>query len=119
MIKDKNTKKSHHKLPALNNEAHPDVPSHVHASAKEIDNRPSLLKKVVMKLKSLYASIMNKNDPMSSWNSIIKKRDKTTEKDHFEKISHKGTNIYYEKGFSVYNGHENIYLGSNIYLAVS
>jgi len=33
-----------------------------------------------------------------------------------EKIIHKGDNIYYEKGFSVFNGHQNIFLGSNIYL---
>ena len=33
-----------------------------------------------------------------------------------EQITHKGNNIYYEEGFSVFNGHQNIFLGSNIYL---
>lgn len=34
----------------------------------------------------------------------------------FEKITNKGINIHYENAFSVFNGHENIFLGSNIYL---
>ncbi|MBU3014237.1 acyltransferase [Poseidonibacter lekithochrous] len=34
----------------------------------------------------------------------------------FELISNKGQNIYFEKEFRVFTGHENIYLGSNIYL---
>lgn len=33
-----------------------------------------------------------------------------------EQITHKGTDVYYEEGFSVFNGHHNIFLGSNIYL---
>jgi len=33
-----------------------------------------------------------------------------------EKIINKGSNIYYENGFSIFNGHQNIFLGSNIYL---
>ena len=33
-----------------------------------------------------------------------------------ELIINKGTNIYYEENFKVFNGHHNIYLGSNIYL---
>jgi acetyltransferase-like isoleucine patch superfamily enzyme len=33
-----------------------------------------------------------------------------------EKISHKGEEIYYEKNFSIFNGHKNIFLGSHIYL---
>ncbi|NPA50756.1 MAG: acyltransferase [Epsilonproteobacteria bacterium] len=36
-----------------------------------------------------------------------------------EKIIHKGSNIFYEDNFSVFNGHENIFLGSNIYLVDS
>lgn len=34
----------------------------------------------------------------------------------FELILHKGKNIKYEKDFRVFNGHKNIFLGSNIYL---
>ena len=34
----------------------------------------------------------------------------------FEKIINKGTNIYYEPNFRVFTGHQNIFLGSNIYL---
>lgn len=34
----------------------------------------------------------------------------------FEKIIHKGTNIHYEEKFRVFTGHQNIFLGSNIYL---
>lgn len=31
-------------------------------------------------------------------------------------IVHKGIDIFYEDGFKVFSGHENIFLGSNIYL---
>ncbi len=34
----------------------------------------------------------------------------------FELIIHKGSNINYEKDFRVFTGHQNIFLGSNIYL---
>ena len=34
----------------------------------------------------------------------------------FEKIVHRGENIHFEKYFSIFNGHENIFLGSNIFL---
>jgi len=34
----------------------------------------------------------------------------------FEQIIHKGTNINYEDSFRVFTGHQNIFLGSNIYL---
>lgn len=34
----------------------------------------------------------------------------------FELILHKGSNINYEKNFKVFTGHQNIFLGSNIYL---
>jgi len=34
----------------------------------------------------------------------------------FELIKNKGTNINYEEGFRVFNGHNNIYLGSNLFL---
>ena len=34
----------------------------------------------------------------------------------FELIVNKGENIYFEKDFRVFTGHQNIYLGSNIYL---
>jgi acetyltransferase-like isoleucine patch superfamily enzyme len=33
-----------------------------------------------------------------------------------QKIKNKGYPIYYEEGFKVFNGHQNIYLGNNIYL---
>jgi len=33
-----------------------------------------------------------------------------------ELIINKGNNIHYENGFCVFNGHKNIFLGSNIYL---
>lgn len=36
-----------------------------------------------------------------------------------EKIKNKGKDIYYEDGFSVFYGHNNIFLGSNIYLVDS
>lgn len=38
-----------------------------------------------------------------------------TNKD-IQKIINKGSEIYFEDGFSVFNGHKNISLGSNIYL---
>jgi len=34
----------------------------------------------------------------------------------FELITHKGENIHYGENFKVFTGHNNIYLGSNIYL---
>jgi len=34
----------------------------------------------------------------------------------FKSIRNKGTNVNYEEEFSVFNGHHNIYLGSNIFL---
>ena len=33
-----------------------------------------------------------------------------------EKIIHKGEDIFYEDGFKVFYGHQNIFLGNNIYL---
>jgi len=48
--------------------------------------------------------------------SIINKRNKISEAEHLKKIENKGINIFFEKGFLVYNGHENIFLGSNIHL---
>lgn len=47
---------------------------------------------------------------------IIMKRDAMTEKKHFSLITHKGKNVYYEKGFRVFSGHHNIFLGSHISL---
>jgi len=35
---------------------------------------------------------------------------------HLKKIKNKGVNIHCEDGFSVFNGHDNIFLGSNIFL---
>lgn len=35
---------------------------------------------------------------------------------HFNMIDKKGINVFYEKEFSVYNGHNNISIGSNVYL---
>ncbi len=46
----------------------------------------------------------------------IKKRNKITEEQHFNRITNKGTDIFYDKGFAVFNGHNNIFLGSNINL---
>ncbi len=71
------------------------------------------LKKIMIKLQLLYSNRKNNSNIMKS---IIKKRNNTTEEEHLDKIVNKGTNIYVEKGFSVYNGHHNIQLGSNIFL---
>jgi acetyltransferase-like isoleucine patch superfamily enzyme len=37
-------------------------------------------------------------------------------KDYFDQILHKGDNVQFEQGFSVFNGSHNIHLGSHIYL---
>jgi len=34
----------------------------------------------------------------------------------FQQILHKGTNVKYEKNFTVFSGHKNIFLGKNIHL---
>ena len=41
------------------------------------------------------------------------------ESNDFDKIVNKGDNVYFEKGFSVFHGHENIHIGSNVYLVDS
>ncbi|MCK9344976.1 MAG: hypothetical protein M0P64_02530 [Candidatus Pacebacteria bacterium] len=47
---------------------------------------------------------------------IIRKRDRISERQHFKMIPHKGSQVYIEKGFRVFSGHHNIYLGSHISL---
>lgn len=39
--------------------------------------------------------------------------------DDLEKVVNKGVNVYCEKSFEVFNGHENIYIGSNVFLVDS
>ena len=53
---------------------------------------------------------------MDSTEIVIKKRDNLTEKQHLKLVTHKGSKVYSEKGFKIFSGHHNIFLGSNIYL---
>ena len=47
---------------------------------------------------------------------LINKKNLVTSEEHFKMIKNKGVNVFYEQGFLVYNGHNSIFLGSNIYL---
>lgn len=75
-----------------------------------------LLINIYKKIKSILSVVRCKLYGMDYGEIIIMKRDKMTEKDHFRLIKNKGTKIYYEKGFRVFCGHHNIFLGSNIAL---
>ncbi|MDO9231860.1 MAG: acyltransferase [bacterium] len=46
----------------------------------------------------------------------INKRDEISAAEHFQRIINKGKNVFFYKNFSVFNGHHNIFLGSNINL---
>jgi acetyltransferase-like isoleucine patch superfamily enzyme len=46
----------------------------------------------------------------------IKERNELNADKHFNMIGIKGKNIFYEKDFIVYNGHQNIKIGSHVYL---
>lgn len=76
----------------------------------------NLLINLYKKIKSILSILRGKLYGMDYGEIIIMKRDKMTEKDHFRLIKNKGTKIYYEKGFRVFCGHHNIFLGSNIAL---
>lgn len=68
------------------------------------------------KIKSMIRILRGWYYDMDYTEIIIKKRDSISEKQHFKMIKSKGTNVYYEKGFRVFCGHHNIYLGSHISL---
>ncbi len=70
----------------------------------------------IKKIKSVLRAIRCWYYDMDYTEIIIKKRDSITEKQHFKMIPNKGVNVYYEKGFKVFCGHHNIFLGSNISL---
>jgi len=46
----------------------------------------------------------------------LRRKDRISARKHFQRITHKGHHVYFEKGFCVYAGHQSIYLGSHIYL---
>lgn len=51
--------------------------------------------------------------------TIIAKRDGLSAEEHLKRILNKGSFVYCEKGFRVFNGYHNIFLGSNVYLVDS
>jgi acetyltransferase-like isoleucine patch superfamily enzyme len=52
----------------------------------------------------------------SAIQNIIEERGNISAEEHFAMILNKGKNIFFDKGFAVFNGHGNIFLGSNIHL---
>jgi len=68
------------------------------------------------KLKSVASFLLRKIYGMNATEWIIWRRDHMSEKKHFQLITHKGSDVYYEKGFRVFSGHHNIFLGSHISL---
>lgn len=75
-----------------------------------------MIKACCEKIKSILSLLRCKLYGMDYIEIGIKKRDNISEKKHFELIIHKGSKIYYEKGFRVFCGHHNIFLGSHIFL---
>ncbi|MEI8061182.1 MAG: acyltransferase [Candidatus Berkelbacteria bacterium] len=65
-------------------------------------------------LKKIYEFILKIITPKNQ--VVINRRNKLSAAKHLIKISHKGSDICCEKGFSVFNGHDNIMLGSHINL---
>lgn len=65
------------------------------------------IKKIFIPVNSLNAE---------SVNDIIRKRNNLSAYNHFSMISEKGNGVFYDHGFTVYNGHQNIKIGSNVYL---
>lgn len=64
-------------------------------------------------------SFVRRNGGKDWTDKIIIDRDRISSEEHLKKIIHKGDFVYSEKGFRVFNGHNNIFLGSNIYLVDS
>lgn len=78
-------------------------------------NKKTFVAKIFNKIKSFKKKLLDKYKSKSI-QGIIKNRNNITSREHFNRIKKKGINIFFENGFSVYNGHQNVYLGSNIYL---
>lgn len=82
-------------------------------------NKSSLVRKLIYFLKIIRKNIillLNKITGNFTIQNQINKRNSLSSKNHFNRIQDKGTNVFYEMGFNVYNGHKNIHLGSNIFL---
>jgi acetyltransferase-like isoleucine patch superfamily enzyme len=81
----------------------------------------TIFKRVYSKVKPTVGSLYNRFFygfllGMDATETVIAKRDRMSERRHLKMITHKGKNVYCEKGFKVFSGHHNIFLGSNITL---
>ncbi len=70
-------------------------------------------------IKRKWYAFVRRNGGKDWTDKIIMERDRISSEEHLSKITHKGDFVYSEKGFRVFNGHHNIFLGSNIYLVDS
>lgn len=75
-----------------------------------------MIKTSLKKIRAGFFACVRRAGGSDKVDKIIEERDNITEKEHFDKIIHKGSEVYFEKGFRVFNGHENIHLGSKIFL---